>query len=155
MLTTKKKNYADAIMEGLNQTQSAIKAGYSAASAKHKGHQLSKDKDVLSYMERVNQELPPREPVEEVHEPEDTEKVPKLVAQKIIKDPLEVMTKIMNDSLFVDPKLALDAAAKLAPYVTNKVGKTGKKEDKNNAAKKATNSFTAMAAPQLVVNNTV
>ena len=174
MLTTKKRGYADAIMRGENQTQSAISAGYSAVSAKYKGHQLSKDRDVLAYIKRmkhtseekaseINAVAPP-EPIKtavvvvenpEVVVSEVAPTPPPLVKTEAIDDPLVVMRRIMNDNLFTDPKLSLDAAAKLAPYVAAKMAETGKKQAKNSAAKKATNAFTSMMPPKLIVNNSV
>jgi len=158
MLTTKKRMFADALMRGQNKTQSAISGGYSPASAKYKGHELSKDKDVLAYIERVKKDNP-RDDVathsEPVPEKTETQKddPPKLVKAESIDDPLLVMKRIMNDALYIDPKLALDAAAKLAPYVASKIGESGKKEAKNTAAKKAASAFSAMSPPKLVVNN--
>jgi len=157
MLTTKKRGFADALMRGENQTQSAILAGYSAATAKYKGHQLSKDKDVLSYIERMTPD-PDDELItdcDSVEMASEGSTVPELVKTEAIDDPLVVMRRIMNDNLFTDPKLSLDAAAKLAPYVSAKVGEGGKKDAKNTAAKQAANSFSAMMPPALVVNNTI
>jgi len=161
MLTTKKRNFAEAWMRGENKTQSAIQAGYSAASAKYKGHELSKDKDVLAYIERMKGQTPAAppeaetEPVKAVVKQRNIEATPapELVTAGGFDDPLVVMRRIMNDNLYSDPKLSLDAAAKLAPYVSSKMGESGKKEQKNTAAKKAANSFTSMSPPKLVVNN--
>jgi len=160
MLTTKKRNFAEIWMSGENKTQSAIKAGYSAASAKYKGHELSKNKDVLAYIERLKKTQINPEPVqtpeeEDVVEQAQEKQMPELVRTEKIEDPLVIMRRIMNDHLFTDPKLSLDAAAKLAPYVSAKVGEAGKKEAKNKAAKKAANSFTAMTPPKLIVNNSI
>jgi len=158
MLTTKKRLFAETWMRGENKTQSAIQAGYSPASAKYKGHELSKNKDVLDYIERLkkNHTADTLEPEKEnlpVQNEAETETEPKLIKTETIDDPLVVMRRIMNDNLLTDPKLSLDAAAKLAPYVCAKVGEPGKKEAKNSAAKKAANSFTSMSPPKLVVNN--
>jgi len=166
MLTTKKRNFAEHWMSGNNKTQSAIKAGYSAASAKYKGHELSKDKDVLEYIERIKAMNPapapapvPQpiipQPADVPEEVSEDPPVPKLVTSKKIKDPLVVLEMIMNQHLYTDPKLAMDAAAKLAPYVSAKVGETGKKEAKNMAAKKAAGAFSAMTPPKIVVNNVI
>jgi len=161
MLTTKKRNFADVWMTGENKTRSAIKAGYSAASAKYKGHELSKNAEVLAYIERikslaVKEPEPEPEPVT-VIEAESVPEVmiPESLSKNANDDPLEVMRKIMKDNIFTDPKLSLDAAAKLAPYVSAKIGETGKKEAKNSAAKKAANAFTSMAPPKLVINNRI
>lgn len=149
MLTGQKKRFADALKKGSNQRQAAIAAGYSEKTAKVKGSQLAKDKDVLAYMARVSE----LENEDYVLSDEPEEKVPALKPSVTFDDPIEVMKRIMNDNLLVDPKLSLEAAAKLAPYVCQKVGETGKKEAKNAAAKKAASKFGGMAPPKLVVNN--
>lgn len=150
MLTGQKKKFADALMRGENQTQSAKSAGYSEKTAKIKGSQLAKDKDVLTYMERVKNL--PDGGCEEVGMPE-TEQVPDVEIPPRYEDPIEVMKKIMSDNIIVDPKLSLEAAAKLAPYVYQKIAEPGKKAAKKEAAKKAVNKFGAMTPPKLVVNN--
>lgn len=151
MLTGQKKKFADALMKGSNQTQSAIAAGYSEKTAKIKGSQLAKDKDVRAYMERVSS-LSKSEPVEERAQ-EKRKVVPQLEKPVRYEDPIEVMKKIMNDNILVDPKLSLEAAAKLAPYVCQKIAEPGKKAAKNEAAKRAVGKFGSMAPPKLVVNN--
>lgn len=150
MLTGQKKKFADALMRGENQTQSAKAAGYSEKTAKIKGSQLAKDKDVLAYMERVKS-LP--DGVSEEVDQTKNNTVPRVEIPPRYEDPLEVMKKIMNDNMLVDPKLSLEAAAKLAPYVCQKIAEPGKKAAKNEAAKKAVNKFGAMTPPKLVVNN--
>ncbi|BCU51185.1 Terminase small subunit [Citrobacter amalonaticus] len=150
MLTGQKKKFADALIRGENQTQSAKSAGYSEKTAKIKGSQLAKDKDVLTYMERVKNL--PDGVCDEVEE-HKIESVLHVEIPPRYEDPIEVMKKIMNDNILVDPKLSLEAAAKLAPYVCQKIAEPGKKAAKNEAAKKAVNKFGAMTPPKLVVNN--
>lgn len=150
MLTGQKKKFADALMRGENQTQSAKAAGYSEKTAKIKGSQLAKDKDVLAYMERVKS-LP--DGVSEEVEQTKNNTVPRVEIPPRYEDPIEVMKKIMSDNILLDPKLSLEAAAKLAPYVCQKIAEPGKKAAKNEAAKKAVNKFGAMTPPKLVVNN--
>lgn len=150
MLTGQKKKFADALMRGENQTQSAKAAGYSEKTAKIKGSQLAKDKDVLAYMGRVKSL--PDGVSEEVEQPKNNT-VPRVEIPPRYEDPIEVMKKIMSDNILVDPKLSLEAAAKLAPYVCQKIAEPGKKAAKNEAAKKAVNKFGAMTPPKLVVNN--
>lgn len=150
MLTGQKKKFADALMLGENQTQSAKSAGYSEKTAKIKGSQLAKDKDVMAYMERVKS-LP--DGVSEEVEQTKNNTVPRVEIPPRYEDPIEVMKKIMSDNILLDPKLSLEAAAKLAPYVCQKIADPGKKAAKNEAAKKAVNKFGAMTPPKLVVNN--
>ncbi|BDQ95107.1 hypothetical protein PV0197_4685 [Escherichia coli] len=49
-LTKQKKKFADYMMKGLNQTQCAILAGYSAKTARSKGSQLAKEPCILAYI---------------------------------------------------------------------------------------------------------
>ncbi|NIG17293.1 terminase small subunit [Pantoea sp. Al-1710] len=169
MLTTKKRTFAEVLMTGEHRTKAAIKAGYSAASAKYKGYELSKNKEVLAYIERLKalnpqpvepdpEPVPAIEPVQKAKTPPKvdivSETIPEGILEKAaIDDPLVVMRRIMNDNLYTDPKLSLDAAAKLAPYVSAKIGEGGKKEQKSSAAKLAINAFASMQPPKLVVNN--
>lgn len=53
MLTPKKKLYAAARLSGLNQSQSAIAAGYSAATAAPAASRLEKDPEVREHMARL------------------------------------------------------------------------------------------------------
>jgi phage terminase small subunit len=145
MLTAQKKRFADALMNGKNQRESAIEAGYSEKTAKIKGSQLAKDKDVRDFIERKKRR-------EEQPVIEDCNS-PKLVKDKNFEDPIETMKFIMNYYIHEDPKLSLEAAAKLAPYLCQKVGESGKKEAKNSAAKKAASKFVSLAPPKLVINN--
>lgn len=149
MLTGQKKKFADALMKGSNQRQAAIQAGYSEKTAKVKGSQLAKDKDVIGYMERVRIV----NPADSLPEPVPQADLPPVETPLQFDDPIAVMKRIMSDNLLVDPKLSLEAAAKLAPYVCQKMGDTGKKEAKDAAAKKAASKFSGMAPPKLVVSN--
>lgn len=149
MLTGQKKKFADALMKGSNQRQAAIQAGYSEKTAKVKGSQLAKDKDVIGYMERVRAV----NPADSMPEPVGQADLPPVETPPQFDDPIAVMKRIMSDNLLVDPKLSLEAAAKLAPYVCKKMGDTGKKEAKDAAAKKVASKFSGMAPPKLIVNN--
>lgn len=115
-------------MKGSNQTQSAIAAGYSEKTAKIKGSQLAKDKDVRAYMERVTSISEPA-PVEERAQ-EKREVEPQLEKPVRYEDPIEVMKKIMNDNILLDPKLSLEAAAKLAPTSARKLQSPARRQQK-------------------------
>ena len=114
-----------------------------------KGSQLAKDKDVIGYMERVRA-VNPADSMPELVGQED---LPPVETPPQFDDPIAVMKRIMSDNILVDPKLSLEAAAKLAPYVCKKMGDTGKKEAKDAAAKKVASKFSGMAPPKLIVNN--
>lgn len=149
MLTGQKKKFADALKKGMTQREAAVDAGYSEKTAKVKGSQLARDPDVVTYLERsteISQGINP-----EVNSPlSDRER---LSQAGDYPDPLAVMAEIMMKNKGADPKLSLEAAAKLAPYLCSKKGAGGKKEEKAKAAKKAENRFPSLAPPKLVVNN--
>lgn len=145
MLTGQKKKFADALKKGMTQREAAVEAGYSEKTARVKGSQLAGDPDVITYLERsdevnrgVNPSLSDRERLSQASD---------------YPDPLAVMAEIMMKNKCVDPKLSLEAAARLAPYLCSKKGAGGKKEEKTKAAKKAESRFPSLAPPKLVVNN--
>lgn len=137
--------FADALMRGMNQRQAAIHAGYSEKTAKVKGSRLAKDVDVVAYMARmrgVNQQV--NRDQSDASEDKDSSELP---------DPLKVMAQIMTHYQLSDPKLSLEAAAKLATYICQKPNALGKKDAKAEAAKKSANRFATPPPPKLVVNN--
>lgn len=59
-----------------------------------------------------------------------------------LPDPIKAMGRILIDNMDTDPKLALDAAFKLAQFTHRKIGSIGKKEVKKlNAASVSSNRF--------------
>ncbi len=161
MLTGRKKKFAQALKKGMTQREAAIEAGYSEKTAQVKGSQLAKDPDVTAYLRRsingntkvnthlnqkvnskvnfdVNAVITDKERSSQVHD---------------YPDPLAVIAEIMMKNKDIDPKLSLDAAAKLAPYLCSKKGDCGKKDEKKKAAKKAGNRFSPMPPPKLIINN--
>jgi phage terminase small subunit len=68
-------------------------------------------------------------------------------------DPKEFLLLAMNDST-LDARLRIDAAKSLMPFMYVKKGEGGKKDEKQEAAKKAgAGKFSPAAPPRLVVNN--
>jgi phage terminase small subunit len=158
MLTEKQKLYAKARLKGLNQTQSAIAAGYSPATARQSASRLEKDPLVIAHMDRLSKvgevsDLPKTEPKAETPKP-GRKQVAQLVPEKKKQtpdpkinevekeystsiytdlDPLEFMRQLVSD-MTEDPKLRLEAAKALAPYLHAKQGEMGKKEAKQQAA---------------------
>ncbi|SPP31303.1 hypothetical protein ARAF_0422 [Arsenophonus endosymbiont of Aleurodicus floccissimus] len=121
---------------GKNQREAAIDAGYSEKSVISKGSHLVKDKDVVKYLKMLIASMKINQPVDEKDNLSDEE----------LKDSIRVMTLIMVSNITTVPKLALDAAAKLAPYVHRKLDDPGKKELKAERAQ-AVNRFTALPIP--------
>ncbi|HGJ5883392.1 terminase small subunit [Arsenophonus sp.] len=136
MLTIQKKKFAEALHAGKNQREASIYAGYSEKTAKSKGSQLAKDPDVMKYLKMLIGGINISHP----HDAKDT------VSDEDLNDPVKVMTLIMTTHIITDPKLALEAAAKLAPYVHRKCDALGKKEYKAEKAK-AVNRFAALPTP--------
>ncbi|EFG4030185.1 terminase small subunit [Escherichia coli] len=182
MLTTQKRKFALALMSGKNRTASAITAGYSEKTARVKGSQLAKDPEVLAFIARkqceavevdevpvyrqkkAGQEDPPRRRKAAATPPPDETKPgmpPSVVTSPGIDrmedglpDPVKAMGRILEENINTDPKLALDAAYRLAQFTHHKKGDAGKKQAKGEAAKKAANRFATPAPPpRLVVNN--
>ena len=181
MLTTQKRKFALALMSGKNKTASAIAAGYSAKTARVKGSQLAKDPEVLAFIARKQcetvevdevpvyrqkkseqEDKPRRREAAAIPQPDENnpEMPPSAVMSTGIEymedglpDPVKAMGRILVENLCIDPKLALDAAWRLAQFTHHKKGDTGKKSAKGDAAKKAANRFAVPPPPRLVVNN--
>ena len=172
MLTTQKRKFALALMSGKNKTASAIAAGYSAKTARVKGSQLAKDPEVLAFIARKQCETVEVDevPVYRQKKSEQEDKPRRREAAAIpqpsavmspgieymedgLPDPVKAMGRILVENLCIDPKLALDAAWRLAQFTHHKKGDTGKKSAKGDAAKKAANRFAVPPPPRLVVNN--
>ena len=75
---------------------------------------------------------------------------PPVISNDIPKDddPRIFLTALMNDPL-ADPRLRLDAAKALLPYIAQKQGEVGKKEERAKLAKKASGGKFAPVAPPL------
>ena len=118
-LTDKKLAFVEAIHEGLNQTEAAIKAGYSERTAQVQGSRLMNDPDVM-------QALAGDVGGGELSIPETS-------------DPLEFLQTVWNaNGLEVKDRIAAARAA--LPYKHSRLGETGKKQTKEGAAKAATKS---------------
>ena len=75
---------------------------------------------------------------------------PKVVAPVVIEaspDPQKFLLDLMNDPA-ADPRMRLDAAKALMPFIHGKPG-TGKKDERQAAAKKVSTGKFAPAAPPL------
>ncbi|WP_213761966.1 terminase small subunit [Caballeronia sp. dw_19] len=152
-LTAKKRLFADAVLAGKANKDAAIAAGYSAATASAAGSRLVKDKDVVLYMaaHKIQQESKPAPAGNStggLRAPADFD----IDAMTSFTDPKAFLIAAMNDGR-TEPKLRVDAAKALMPFVHAKVGETGKKDAKGAAAEKAANKFASLATPKLVVNN--
>ena len=69
------------------------------------------------------------------------------------EDPKRFLLAVMNDN-GEDARLRIDAAKALMPYMHQKVGEVGKKEERAEAAKKVSGGrFGAAQPPRLVASN--
>ncbi|WP_374709846.1 terminase small subunit [Paraburkholderia terricola] len=152
-LTAKKRLFADAVLAGKANKDAAIAAGYSAATASAAGSRLVKDPDVALYLaaNRIQKESKPA-PAEKSSCDRSPPPGFDPYAMTSFTDPKAFLIAAMNDGR-TEPKLRVDAAKALMPFVHAKVGETGKKDAKGDAAKKAANKFASLATPKLVVNN--
>ena len=143
--TEQKRRYADARLSGLTKKESAIEAGCPQKTASQAACRYEKDPEVIAAMSRtlVLQEKKATPP--------ETDPDPYIPASS--DDPMAFLKSMMND-LEADPKMRLDAAKALMPYVHGRIAEAGKKDAKANAAKVAgKGKFSAGTAPKLVVNN--
>lgn len=146
-LTGKKRAFAAAVLAGKSNKEAAIAAGYSAATASQAGSRLVKDKDVVSYLKK-RREAPKTETAETSRLSHGFD----LNSVLLHKDPKDFLLAIMND-VEADHRLRVDAAKALMPFIHQKKGESGKKEDQAAAAKKVASRFASAAPPKLVVNN--
>ena len=130
-MTTKKRLFAEAKREGKTNTEAAVAAGYSIETAAQAGSRLAKDKDVIGAIERKTT----IEVAKEVAKEKGIElEMPDLGT--MYKDPKDFLMAVMND-VESDMKTRSEAAKALMPFIHQRKGETGKKEEKEAAAKKA------------------
>lgn len=146
-LTGKKRLFADAVNAGNSNRDAAIAAGYSAKTASAAGSRLVKDPEVVGYLkERRKAGAKAKPTVEPPSKP-----APKfdLAAALQHSDPKVFLVAAMND-LDLDPRQRIDAAKALMPFMHQKLGEGGKKEQKDEAAKKVASRFAPATPPKLV-----
>lgn len=125
-LTSKKQRFADAKLAGASNKEAAIEAGYSAATASPAGARLVKDPDVVAYISRVGSKVasepkaktpPASSPVSVIDE----------------RDPLKFLEGVMTGAIEANIT-QVRAAMAMLPFVHQKLGEGGKKEQKQAAA---------------------
>ena len=142
-LTAKKKAFADAVLIGKTNKDAAVAAGYSKATAGPAGSRLVKDKDVIAYLAKA------RAAAEKGEVPADDRPTFDLTKALQHQDPKMFLLAAMNDTQLAE-KLRIDAAKALMPFVHQKLGEGGKKEQKDAEAKKVASRFAQAAPPKLV-----
>ena len=149
-LTAKSKAFAQAVLDGMSNRDAAIHAGYSEKSASTKGSMLSKDPDVIEYINKLKSKSASEnsEPksaslpkvVQAVKiEPEYEEASGEFVGRDEIPigskdDPLEYLKSVWTNEL-EEQELRLAAARAALPYVHGKVSEKGKKETRADEAR--------------------
>lgn len=143
-MTDKKRRFAAARMAGSSNKDAAIAAGYSEKTAAAAGSRLAKDKDVLAEIARKGAVKAAKE---EAKESGREINLPDLA--RMYSDPRDFLVALMND-VAEDVRLRLDAAKALMPFTHQKKGEGGKKEQRNEDAKKVASRFAPSAPPKLV-----
>lgn len=146
-LTDKKRRYAEARLSGAPKKEAAIAAGCPAKTAAQAASRYEKDPDVQAAMSRLAV-------VETMRRSDPPVVNADVNIAPAADDPKAFLVGVMNN-LAEDPKLRLDAAKALLPYVHGKVAEQGKKDQKADAAKKVSaGRFGQGAPPRLAVDNT-
>ncbi|MEY8174028.1 terminase small subunit [Burkholderia multivorans] len=151
-LTAKKRKFADAVLAGKSNKDAAIAAGYSPATASAAGSRLVKDKDVALYLaaNRVQKESSAAARAQQAAPPQKPAGFD-LDAMTNFTDPKAFLIAAMNDAR-TEQKLRIDAAKALMPFIHKRLGEGGKKEQRDEAAKKVAGRFAQAAPPRLVAN---
>ena len=158
-LTAKMRKFAQAVVSGLSNKDSAITAGYAEKTAAQAGAKLAKNPDIISYIEKLKADKKLTSDTQKVKvekgkvkaenfvevvsveriEPEVEQANGQFVGRDDIAvggvdDPLEYLKKVWTNEL-EDPDLRLKAAQAAMPYVHGKVGTKGKKETQKDEAR--------------------
>lgn len=153
-LTDKKRRFADALQSGASKRDAAIAAGYSEKTASQAGSKLAKDPDIIAAMGRkIRAAVAAGEkvkPGQKVNSPEPGEHDVDALVIVETDDPREFLVAVMNQQT-VEPRLRVDAAKALMPYVHGKVADQGKKDALQDAAKQAAKGRYAQGKPPLSI----
>ena len=156
-LTTKQRVFVEAVRRGASNRDAAIAAGYAASSASVAGSRLAKHPMVMAALvgapvnKNVKGSAPAQTPRQAPLGLEEGAEAFSFDAARVLSfsDPKDFLLATMND-FSTEPKLRVDAAKALMPFVHQRKGEGGKKEEKDQAAKSASKGkFGAAAPPQL------
>ncbi|WP_176506371.1 terminase small subunit [Pseudomonas urethralis] len=170
-LTPRKRAFVDARRKGASNRDAAIAAGYSEKTASAAGSRLAKDKGVMGELHKlgalglmppdVNKLLKPdvkapadQEPASASGQPADQEQSAPpgpagfdLAKVLMHSDPKQFLLAVMNDQ-GQEAKLRVDAAKALMPFIHQRKGEGGKKEQaKDKAAEVAKGKFGTRGPP--------
>lgn len=142
-LTDQQRKYAEARMSGLSIKDAALAAGCPLKTASQAGSRLEKHPSVLAHLSRLktleseSNPVAGRDPVDASQASTDA---------KFFEDPKDMLRHAMNDRK-LDVKARLQAAIALLPFEHQKLGESGKKEQKETAAQGAVTGRFAPATP--------
>lgn len=140
-LTPKMRKFAEAVAEGNSNKESAISAGYSPETASQQGSKLSKNPEIIEYIEKLKsgQKVKVEKPtvVERIQQAERTSS--EFIGRDEIAigskdDPLEYLKSVWTDEC-EEQELRLAAARAALPYIHGKVSEKGKKETRADEAR--------------------
>jgi phage terminase small subunit len=153
-LTDKKRRFADALQSGASKRDAAIAAGYSEKTASQAGSKLAKDPDIIAAMGRKIRAAGAAgekvKPGQKVNSPDAGDHGDDALVIVETDDPREFLVAVMNQK-DVEPRLRVDAAKALMPYVHGKVADQGKKDALQEAAKQAAKGRYAQGKPPLSI----
>lgn len=127
LLNDKQELFAQNMAAGQNQAESCINAGYSKNGAAAAASRLMRNPEILARIE----ELRTQSAGLNNHVKSSHAAIPAQMAPD--NDPMLFLEKVMNDKNW-PPKLRVDAAKTLMPYVHARIGEAGKKETALDAA---------------------
>ncbi len=158
-LTAKGKAFAQAVADGMSNKDAAISAGYSEKTAMQQGAKLSKNPEIIAYIEKLtsakkltpkskkltSEKLEQSNPIQVV-KVEKIESGPEQVHGQFVgrdeiaigshEDPLEYLKSVWMDKE-QDEELRVACAKAALPYVHGKVADKGKKQTKAEEAQAA------------------
>lgn len=151
-LTAKGKAFAQAVADGMSNKDAAISAGYSEKTAAQQGSKLSKNPEIIAYIEKLTSakkltsEKPEQSNPIQVVKVEKIESGPEQVHGQFVgrdeiaigshEDPLEYLKSVWMDK-DQDEELRVACAKAALPYVHGKVADKGKKQTKAEEAQAA------------------
>lgn len=139
-LTDKKRRFAEALKSGASNRDAAVAAGYSEKTAAQAGSRLAKDPDVLAHIGRKESVVEAQQQAKAEGKPASLDAI-----SRAYDDPKDFLLAVMNYA-GEDMKLRVDAAKVLMPYEHAKPGEKGKKEERNDRAKKVASKFSGLRA---------
>ncbi|MHA3054833.1 terminase small subunit [Acinetobacter sp. ANC 4633] len=146
-INEKMKKFAHAIVDGASNKDAAISAGYPEKTAAQQGSKLKKHHEIIVLIEKLKADKEGRSltktEVKKVKEVNSSNTEQDLDAPPddpySQDDPLEFLIDVMNNA-GNDMFLRFNAAKAALPYIHGKVAEKGKKQTKEEEAKKASNS---------------